>query len=48
MSYIGELIHLGRKLKVTTDEKEREEIERDIECCKAMIRMEDARDYDEF
>lgn len=48
MSYIGELIHLERKLKETTDEKEREEIEREIECCKAMIRMEDARDHDEF
>ena len=48
MRYIGELIHLERKLKETTDEKEREEIEREIECCKAMIRMEDARDHDEF
>lgn len=46
MSYIGELIGLERKLKETTDEKEREEIEKEIECCKTMIRMEDARDYD--
>ena len=30
MSYIGELIGLERKLKETTDEKEREEIEKDI------------------
>ena len=46
MSYIGELIGLERKLKETTDEKEREEIEKDIECCKTMIRMEAARDND--
>ena len=46
MSYIGELRGLERKLKETTDEKEREDIERDIECCKIMIRMEAARDYD--
>lgn len=44
MSYIGELIGFERKLKETTDEKEREEIEKDIECCKTMIRMEAARD----
>lgn len=48
MSYIGELIGLERKLKETTDEKERDEIGKEIECCKTMIRMEDRRDYDEF
>ena len=48
MSYIGELIHLGRKLKVTTDEKEREEIEHEIRCLESLIRMEDKRDRDEF
>ena len=46
MSYIGELIGLERKLKETTDEQEREDIERDIECCKTMIRKEAASDYD--
>ena len=46
MSYIGELIGLERKLKETTDEQKREDIERDIECCKTMIRMEAARDND--
>ena len=46
MSYIGELLGLEKRLKETTDEKEREEIEREIDCCKTMIRMEDARDYE--
>lgn len=48
MSYIGELRGLERKLRQITDEAEREEIEKEIECCKAMIRMEATRDNDEL
>ena len=48
MSYTGELRGLERKLKETTDEKEREEIEHEIRCLESLIRMEDKRDRDEF
>lgn len=47
MSYIGEMRGLERKLKQTTDEKEREEIEHEIRCLESLIRMEDKRDRDE-